>query len=73
MSCPERNRLLCQCAVTVHTFTRVSIKWQKLTESPVTDEYWDCRKAREEARIDVDLAYTELEQHERRHCCQPQI
>jgi hypothetical protein len=72
MNCPERNRLLAHCAATVNALTKVSIKWQQLTEIPVTDEYWDCRTAREEARLEVDLAYTELEQHERRHCCQPQ-
>jgi hypothetical protein len=70
MNCPERERLVRHCAATEAAFAEVSVKWAELTENPVTDEYWDCRKAREEARIEVRLAHTELEHHELRHGCE---
>ena len=70
MYCAERSQMLEHCATTVHTLTRVSIKWQELVGNPNTSEYRDSRDVREQARREVDLAYGELERHESRHRCQ---
>ena len=71
MGCNERTLLLERCAATMHTYTRASIKWQKLTGTDNTQAYRDSRSARSRARIQVDLATYELEQHERVHLCHP--
>jgi hypothetical protein len=67
----ERTLLLERCATTMHTYSRASIKWQKLTGSGNTQAYQDSRSARSMARTQVDLATYELEQHERVHQCYP--
>jgi hypothetical protein len=71
MACNERTLLLKRCAITMHTYTRASIKWQALTGSDNTQAYRDSRSARAQARIQVDLATYELEQHECVHLCHP--
>jgi hypothetical protein len=71
MQCNERTLLLERCANTMHTYTRASIKWQNLTGMDNTLAYQDSRIARSRARIEVDLATYELEQHERVHLCYP--
>jgi hypothetical protein len=71
MNCDERSRLLERCATTMHAYTKASIKWQELTGKANTQEYRDSRDAREQARIQVDLARYELETHEGVHQCYP--
>ena len=71
MDCNERAQLLVHCATTMHAYTQASIKWQELTRESNTSEYQDSRTAREQARIEVDLATHELEQHEGLHNCYP--
>lgn len=71
MDCDERTRLLKDCATTMHAYTKASIKWQHLTGRANTQEYRDSRDAREQARAQVDLASSQLEQHEGLHKCYP--
>ena len=70
MECAERTLLLERCAATMQVYTKASIKWQKLTGTN-TPEYRASRDAREQARIQAELATYELEQHERLHQCFP--
>ena len=71
MDCNERTRLLEHCATTTHAYTQASIKWQELTHLVNSAEYRRCRDTREQARVQVDLASYELEQHEGLHHCFP--
>ncbi len=71
MACDERARLLEHCATTMHANTQASIKWQELTGRANTPEYRHSRDAREQARVQVDLASSELEQREGLHQCFP--
>ena len=64
MECDERAHLLERCAATMHVYTGASIKWQELTGRANTPEYRDSLDARNQARVQVDLANYELEQHE---------
>ena len=70
MASNERNLLLEHCAETMRAYTQASIKWQKRTDTN-TPEYRDSLRARENARIQVELATHELEQHESLHQCFP--
>jgi hypothetical protein len=71
MDCDERTRLLEHCAIAMRAYTQASIKWQELTKKANTPEYRDSRDAREQARVQVDFANHQLEQHERVHNCYP--
>lgn len=71
MDCEERVRLLERCATTKHAYTKASIRWQELSRGANTQEYRDSRDAREEARVQVDVASDELTQHEAVHHCHP--
>jgi hypothetical protein len=71
MECDERTLLFERCATTMHAYTKASIKWQELTVRANTPEYRDSRSAHEAARIQVDLATRELQQHESLHHCFP--
>lgn len=71
MVCVERARLLKLCATTMRTYTRTSIKWQNLTGKANTLEYRDSQDARQQARVQVDLANYQLERHESLHHCHP--
>jgi len=72
MLCLERNRLLEKCAVAVHAFTKISIKWQELAvDQAGGDQYCDRRATRVDARVVMDHAYAELERHDHLHHCQP--
>lgn len=53
----------------MHAYTKASIKWQDLTSKANTPEYRDSLRVRVQARLEVDLANYELEQHERAHQC----
>ena len=71
MDCDERTRLLEHCATTMHAYTQASIKWQELTRRGNGPEYRHSRDAREQARVQVDLASYELEKYEGLHHCFP--
>jgi hypothetical protein len=71
MDCDERARLLAHCAATMHAYTQASIKWQELTGFANTLGYRLSRDAREQARVQADLASYQLEQHEGLHRCFP--
>ena len=71
MECAERIRLLERCATTMHAYTKASIKWQELTRSGNSEEYRNSRDAREQARVQVDQASYELNEHESVHQCHP--
>jgi len=72
MDCEERSRLLEHCATTMHAYTKASIRWQELSARANTVEYRESRDAREQARVQVDLASYELNQHEALHNCYPE-
>jgi hypothetical protein len=55
----------------MQVYIKASIKWQDLTSRANTQEYQDSRSARAQARVQVDLATYELEQHEKLHHCYP--
>jgi hypothetical protein len=71
MACDERARLLEDCATSMHAYTQASITWQELTGRANTPAYRHSRDAREQARVQVDLASYALEQHEGLHQCFP--
>jgi len=71
MECIERTLLLERCAATMQVYIKASIKWQELTSRANTPEYRDSRSARAQAKVQVDLATYELEQHEKVHQCYP--
>jgi hypothetical protein len=72
MMCDERALLVNQCATTMRAYIVASIKGQGLTLRANTSEYRDSLAAREQARIQVDRANHQLEQHERLHLCYPE-
>ena len=55
----------------MQVYIKASIRWQELTSKANTQEYRDARSFRAQARIQVDLATYELEQHEKLHHCFP--
>ena len=71
MDCGKRTELLEQHATAMLAYTKASIKWQELTKELDALKYQDSRNAREQARLQVDLATDQLEQHERLHCYYP--
>ena len=69
MACPERNRLLTQFAAAARVYNDATASWQAASETEDTDNYRRSEVARQDARIEFEVARLELDKHCDRHAC----
>jgi hypothetical protein len=69
MICAEPNRLLENCAATLRVLVDTATKWRMYSESKNTEGSQRIHSILEEARIESDLARTEMDRHVREHGC----